>query len=132
MCIIYTDDVMGDIDAYLATVPEPARAVLAQLRQVIRAAAPEAQEEMVLQLPTFTLAGQEVVAFAAFKTHCCLYLHSAPLLATFLPRLEGYHTSASTIHFSPEQPLPDGLVQEMVRARLHQIAPPGKRHAFMR
>lgn len=40
-------------------------------------------------------------------------------------RLDGYTLSKGTIRFSPEQPLPDGVVEELVALRRREISPPG-------
>ena len=61
-----------EVDAYLATVPEEARAALEQLRKTIRAAAPKATEVISYQIPTFKHYGM-LVSFAAWKEYCSFY-----------------------------------------------------------
>ena len=43
------------IDEYISMFPDDVRTILNQVRQTIRAAAPEAQETINYQMPTFTL-----------------------------------------------------------------------------
>jgi uncharacterized protein YdhG (YjbR/CyaY superfamily) len=109
-----------DIDAYLADVPEPARAVLEKLRSTIRAAVPEATETISYRLPTFKHRGRPLVAFGASRDHCAFYLMS------YLPpeheaELEKYDTAKGTIRFPPEKPLPAALVRKLVKSRIAQL-----------
>jgi uncharacterized protein YdhG (YjbR/CyaY superfamily) len=60
------------IDEYIDTFPENVRTMLNQLRQIIQETAPEAQETINYQMPTFTLHGN-LVHFAAFKNHIGFY-----------------------------------------------------------
>jgi len=48
-----TKTVYSTIDEYIAQFPEEVRRILEQVRQTIRLAAPEAQERMSWQMPTF-------------------------------------------------------------------------------
>jgi hypothetical protein len=48
-----------DIDAYIAGVPEEIRAILERIKTTIHNAAPEAQETISFQMPTFRLEGNE-------------------------------------------------------------------------
>jgi len=70
------------IDDYLALVSEDKRAALQALRQVIRAAAPEAEECISYKIPAFRLNGM-LVGFAAAKTHCSLYAWNGSAVGLF-------------------------------------------------
>jgi uncharacterized protein YdhG (YjbR/CyaY superfamily) len=61
-----------DIDEYIARFPEDVRKNLEKIRTTIRKAAPNAQETISYQIPTFTLHGN-LVHFAAFKKHIGFY-----------------------------------------------------------
>ena len=60
------------IDAYIAQFPADMQAVLEQMRQTIRTAAPDALEEISYQMPAFRQHGI-LVCFAAWKKHIGLY-----------------------------------------------------------
>jgi len=106
-------------DAYLAGVEEPYRTALVRLWHVIKQAAPEAQELISYQVPTFKQQGM-LVAFAAAKSHCGFYVMSPPLMKAMAEELKGYDISTATIRFKPEKPLPVALVKKIVKARLKE------------
>jgi len=60
------------IDEYVETFPEEVQGVLEKMRQTIRKAAPEAEEAISYQIPTFKLNGN-LVHFAAFKNHISFF-----------------------------------------------------------
>jgi uncharacterized protein YdhG (YjbR/CyaY superfamily) len=112
---------LGTIDGYLATVGQDQRAALQKLREIIRAAAPDAEECISYRLPAFRQNGP-LVAFGATARHCALYLLSGSTVEAHRAELEGYDTSKGTIRFQPGRPLPAGLVRKLVKARLAENA----------
>lgn len=108
-----------DIDAYLAKVRPDFRKVLLDLRKTIQAAAPKATEGISYQMPVFKYFGP-LVYFGAFKDHCSLFGGNGTILRKFTQELKPFVTSASTIRFTPEKPLPVGLVRRIVEARVEQ------------
>ncbi len=106
-----------DIGAYLAALPEETRAILEKLRETIKAAAPKAEETINYQMPCFKYLGP-LVFFAAFKDHCSFFPGSKSVIVTFKDELKSYPTSAGTIQFSVEKPLPAALVRKIVKARI--------------
>jgi uncharacterized protein YdhG (YjbR/CyaY superfamily) len=114
------------IDEYLALVSEDKRAALQALREVIRAAAPEAEECISYQMPAFRLNGM-LVGFAAAKNHCALYAWNGSAVGMFADELRGYDTSKGTIRFTPEKPLPETLVRRLVETKVAKNAEKAKR-----
>jgi uncharacterized protein YdhG (YjbR/CyaY superfamily) len=113
-----------DVDEYLAAVPDDARATLEKLRTAIKAAAPEATEVISYQVPTFKYQGRPLVSFGVAKNHCALYVMSPGVMEAHEEELKTYDTAKGTIRFPVGQPLPNTLVQKLVRARIeeHQAA----------
>jgi len=105
------------IDEYLAAVPEAQRAALAKLRQIIRAAAPQAEECISYQLAAFRLHGRMLVAFGATAKHCAFFPMNGTAVQAHREALAGYATSKGTIRFTPEKPLPAALVRKIVKER---------------
>jgi uncharacterized protein YdhG (YjbR/CyaY superfamily) len=42
------------------------------------------------------------------------------VIEQFAKELKGFSTNKGTIRFSPEEPLPDGLIKKIVRARVKE------------
>src|SRR6266487_5983705 len=63
------------IDEYIKTFPKDVQSILEKMRQTIKRAAPEAEETISYQIPTFKLKGSSLVHFAAFRKHIGLYRH---------------------------------------------------------
>jgi len=111
---------IGDVEAYLAKVPEPARTTLLKVRTAIRAAVPaEATETISYGMPAFRYKGA-LVGYAAFKNHCSFFPMSASLLDDFKDELKDYRTSKGTLQFPVDRPLPATLVKKLVKARVSQ------------
>lgn len=115
------------IDEYLALVtaeqrPAEQRPVLEKLRKTIRAAAPEAEEGISYGLAAFRLNGRPLVAFGASTNHCSFYPMNGTTVAAFRDRLKGFETSKGTIRFTPDKPLPAGLIKKLIKARVAENA----------
>ena len=109
----------ADVDAYLSSVPQEQRAVLENLRQAIKAAAPKAEEIISYQIPTYKFHGP-LVHFMAHKNYCSFIVVDKSILENYRNELKDYDTSGTTIHFSAENPLPSVLVKKIVRARVEE------------
>ncbi len=109
------------IDEYLANLPEDQRVALEKLRKTIRSAAPQAEECISYQIPSFRQDGM-LVGFGAAAHHCSFYLLNASTVADFAEELVGYDTSKGTIRFPTDKPLPVALVRKLVKARLAENA----------
>lgn len=110
-----------EVDRYLASVPAEAREALEELRATIRALIPDSEEALSYQVPTFKWKGKGVVAYAAMKDHCSLFTLSKQVQSEFQDRLSGFKTSKGTIRFTPEAPIPSGIVADIVRDRIAEI-----------
>ena len=109
---------VGDVDAYLAKVPEPARTTLEKLRATIRSIVPaETTEELSYGIPAFRYKGG-LVGYAAFKKHCSFFPMQASLIDAMKDELTDYRTSKGTLQFPLDRPLPAALVKRMVKARI--------------
>jgi uncharacterized protein YdhG (YjbR/CyaY superfamily) len=106
------------IDQYLAGVSGPKRAALDELRQLLRALLPKAEECVSYGLPAFRLDGKVVAGFAATKQGCSYYPFSGSTLRTLADELEGYSMTPGSLHFAPAKPLPRALVRKLLKTRI--------------
>lgn len=105
------------IDEYLARLSDDKRATLEKLRSAIKSAAPNAEECIAYQIPTFRLDGKMLVSFGAAAKHCAFYPGAYPVNA-LRAELEAYDVNKGTIRFSVNKPLPATLVRKLVKARI--------------
>lgn len=106
------------IDDYIAACPENVREQLRELRATIRAAAPEAQEKISYQMPTFALNGN-LIHFAAYKNHIGIYPTPSGI-TEFKEALAGYKQAKGSVQFPLTQPLPLELIAQIVRFRVQE------------
>lgn len=104
------------IDEYIATFPEEIQKLLEELRATIKAAAPDAEEKISYQMPTFALKGN-LVHFAAFKNHIGFYPTSSGVQA-FKRELSIYAGAKGSVRFPLGKPLPLKLIRRIVKFRV--------------
>lgn len=98
---------------------------LTSLREIIREQAPLAQEKLSYQMPAFFLNGP-LVYFAAYVKHIGFYPTSSGISA-FKSKITKYKNSKGAVQFPIEEPLPKGLIKQMVRFRVTENMSKGKR-----
>jgi uncharacterized protein YdhG (YjbR/CyaY superfamily) len=104
------------IDEYIATFPEDIQTLLEAVRATIKASAPDAEERISYQMPTFALNGN-VVHFAALKNHIGLYPTPSGIEA-FKDELSMYESTKGAVRFPISQPLPMELISKIVQFRV--------------
>jgi uncharacterized protein YdhG (YjbR/CyaY superfamily) len=106
------------IDEYISSFPDEVGNQLQALRRAIKEEAPEAQEAISYQMPTFTLHGN-LVHFAAYKNHIGFYPTPSGVEA-FIAELSPYKTGKGTLQFPLDQPLPLPLIRKVVKLRVKE------------
>ncbi|ACL39019.1 Domain of unknown function DUF1801 [Pseudarthrobacter chlorophenolicus A6] len=114
---------MGTVDDALADLPEPGRSCLRHVVAVARSVAPEATEGVSYGMPALKLDGKPLVGVVAAAKHLSIFPFSPAIVEAVAGRLDGYSLSKGTIRFTAEHPLPDSVVEEIVRRRLAEIRP---------
>lgn len=108
------------MDEYINTFPEDVQSILNELRQTIKDAAPDAEETINYQIPTFTLHGN-LVHFAAFENHIGFYPTPSGMEA-FKKELSSYKGAKGSVQFPIDQPLPLSLIRRIVEFRVKENA----------
>lgn len=105
-----------NVDEYIACFPAGVSEMLAQIRETITGAAPEAVESISYQMPGYKLSGM-LVYFAGYKKHIGFY-PGAGAIEKFRDELKDYKTSKGTIQFPLDTPLPLDLIKRIVEFRV--------------
>ena len=106
---------INSIDDYIATFPQDTQKILQELRATIKAAAPDAEEKISYQMPTFFLNGN-LVHFAAFKKHIGFYPTPSGIEA-FQKELSVYDGAKGSVQFPIDEPMPLKLISRIVKFR---------------
>jgi uncharacterized protein YdhG (YjbR/CyaY superfamily) len=106
------------IDDYIAGFPVEVQEIIEQIRLTIRQAAPEAEETISYQIPTFVLEGN-LVHFGAFKKHIGFYPTSSGI-ANFRKELAAYAGAKGSVQFPLDQPMPLELISKIVKFRVKE------------
>jgi uncharacterized protein YdhG (YjbR/CyaY superfamily) len=107
----------SSIDEYIAAFPEETQKLLEELRSAIKTSAPEVEEKITYQMPTFDLNGRHLVFFSAYKHHIGLY----PIPAgndAFQKEISQYKSAKSALNFPIDKPLPLKLIIKLVKLRV--------------
>ncbi len=105
-----------NIDDYIARFPPEVQVILEKIRATIKKAAPDAEEAIKYQIPTFTLKGN-LVHFAAYKNHIGFY--PAPRgIEAFKDELARYEGGKGTVRFPLDEPIPFALISKIVKFRV--------------
>ena len=107
------------IDQYISTFPKEVQDLLRTFCQAVKKAAPEAQETISYQMPTFKLNGKNLVHFAAFKSHIGFYPVPSGIVA-FKKELSAYKQGKGSVQFPLDQPLALELVTKIVEFRVKE------------
>jgi uncharacterized protein YdhG (YjbR/CyaY superfamily) len=106
------------IDEYIAGFSDDVQEKLQAIRRTIRQAAPDAEEKISYQMPTFYLKGN-LVHFAAFRQHIGFY-PTPTGTDTFREELAAYKVAKGTARFPLDKPIPFDLIAEIVRFRVKE------------
>ena len=107
---------VATIDEYIAGYPKDVQAILQKIRTTIKKAAPDAEEAMKYQIPTFVQNGN-LVHFGAYKTHIGFY-PTSKAIAKFKKELSAYAGAKGTVRFPLDKPIPFGLISKIAKSRV--------------
>lgn len=106
------------IDAYIAGFPGNVQPILLRIRKIISDAAPEAEEAIKYQIPTFVLNGN-LVHFAAFAHHIGFYPTPSGI-EQFREALADYSSAKGSVQFPLDAPIPYRLITRIVKFRVSE------------
>lgn len=111
----------AEVEAILAALPETQRAALQHLRETVLALVPDAEETISYSMPAVRYRGRVLVSYTGFKTHCSLFPMGSEVIDRHAALLAPFRTAKGTLQFTPERPIPDDVVELIVRERMAQV-----------
>lgn len=108
------------VDEYIDRFEGEVKKRLGEIRKLIQAEVPDAQESIAYGMPAYKLHGKPVVYFAGYSHHVGFYAtpngHEA-----FKDEFAAYKQGKGSVQFPNDQPLPVDLIKRVVRYRREQI-----------
>lgn len=108
----------ASIRAYVERFPPEIQRRLLAVRQIIADIAPEAEEAIKYQMPTFVHHGN-LIHYAAFKNHIGIY-PLPKVIETLKEDLKPYRQGKGSIQFQNEEELPLEVIEKIVRTRVEE------------
>ncbi|KQY93558.1 hypothetical protein ASD24_20520 [Paenibacillus sp. Root52] len=106
------------VDEYIMGFAPEVQARLQALRQMIREAAPNAEEKISYKMPTYAQHGN-LVHFAAYQNHIGFYPAPSGITA-FQEELSTFKGAKGSVQFPHNQPLPEELIRRIVEFRVKE------------
>jgi uncharacterized protein YdhG (YjbR/CyaY superfamily) len=111
------------VEAYLVSLPEVEREALERLRTLIKKTVPQVEERVSYGTVVMFSLGRDLVGFVSQPKHLSFFTASPKLTQSMRSEIAKTHkVSGATIHFSPDNPLPIGLVKKILRGRVRENA----------
>lgn len=108
------------VEEYLSRQPKEVRAAFERIRRTVKTVAPDATERISYGMPTFFVE-KALLGYAAHTEHCSIFPWSGLTLKGFREELKDFSTSAGTVRFTPDRPIPVKLLERIILARLGEI-----------
>jgi uncharacterized protein YdhG (YjbR/CyaY superfamily) len=109
------------MDDYLDGLTPAEKAAFERVRAVVAGAAPESDEGRSYGMPAFIYAGRPLLGFQAAKRHLSIFPFSPAAVEAVRDRLDGFDLAKGTIRFTPDRPVPEDVLLDVVRARMREI-----------
>jgi uncharacterized protein YdhG (YjbR/CyaY superfamily) len=106
---------------YFAELDPRSRAAFERVHEVAMKVAPDAEEGVSYSVAALLYKGKPLLGFKAAKDHLSVFPFSPQAIDAVRGRLGGFSVSKGTVRFTPEHPLPEDVVHDLVTARRIEI-----------
>lgn len=107
------------VDEYIESFPGNIRILLNQMRQTIKASAPQAEESISYGMPAYKIDKKPLVYFAGFEKHIGFYATPTGHVR-FASELSKYRQGKGSVQFPVDGPLPLDLVARITIFRVKE------------
>jgi len=107
------------VDEYLSALSRDKRKILKDLRQIIKQAAPDAEELISYNMPAYKYHSM-LVYYAVHTEHIGFYPGNNVVNQVFKDELKEYKTSKGTVQFPINKSIPKNLIIKIVKFRVKE------------
>jgi len=112
---------MDEFTEYIASLDGAPRDAVEHVRARAIQLVPDAEEGVSYGMAALRYRGSPLVSARATAQHIGLYPFSPPAIEALAPDLAGFSTSKGTVRFTPENPLPDDVLDRIILFRRDEI-----------
>ena len=112
---------MSRFSEYMEQLLPEERAQFERVCKLVRRLVPEAEEGWSYGIPTFKYRGKPLLGFRAATKHLSVFPYGKAAIEALSAELEGFSTSSGTIRFTAEKPLPDEVLEKLIRYKKQEI-----------
>ena len=109
------------VDKHLKKFEIGQRAILQNLREMIKAELPTATEGIKYGIPTFFINEVAIIGFDGYKNHNSLFPYSGATNALLKAELAHYEQTKGSIHFAVDKRFPKPLLKKIIKVKISQI-----------
>jgi uncharacterized protein YdhG (YjbR/CyaY superfamily) len=109
------------VDEYIKGFPKQTQIHLKTIRKIIKAAAPDAVEQIAYMMPAFKLNKKPFIYFAGYKKHIGFYA-TPHTHEKFAKQLSKYKQGKGSVQFPIDEPLPIALIEKMIQFKLKSMS----------
>lgn len=117
---------MGSVTDYQQAREPSVRAALQRVLDRAEALVPDLQEGISYRLPALLHRGRPLIAVVETARHLAIYPFSGRVVSAVADRLPGFSLSSGTIRFAVDRPVPDDVLDDIVRLRRAEIDAGGR------
>ena len=112
---------MSDVDDLIEGLSGSERAAVQRMRDVVVRVVPDAEQGRSYGMAAFRHSGKPLLGVTVSKGHFSLHPFSPAVIEAVADQLSGYSLSKGTIRFTGDQPVPDAVIERLLRLRVAEI-----------
>lgn len=106
---------------YFAQLDPASRAAFERVHAIAMTVAPDAVEGVSYSVAALRYKDKPLLGFLAAKGHLSIFPFSPQAIESVRARLSGFAVSKGTVRFTPQHPIPDDILRDLVTARRAEI-----------
>ena len=112
---------MMQFDEYVRTLTPAEQVEFVRIKAVVLKLAPAATQGVSYAMPAFIYNGKALLSAMVNKKFLSIYPFSGKVVDQLREKLIDFEYTSGSIHFTLAQPIPEALLEDIIRARMAEI-----------